>query len=219
MKEKAKKVFSTTAVWICAVLLAGLLGGCAAGAQAAAEAVPPGLGNGWKTERSMDLLYAENFSVDYYEGGYALIRISDGSRFLIVPEGGDVPEGIDEDIVVLKQPVDEIYLVATSAMCLFDALDSLGNIAMSGTQADGWYVAGAKEAMEKGDIVYAGKYNKPDYERILANGCKLALESTMINHTPEVKEKLQELGIPVLVEQSSFEKHPLGAPNGSSFME
>jgi iron complex transport system substrate-binding protein len=81
---------------------------------------------------------------------------------------------------------------------------------MSGTDADGWYVANAKEAMENGDIVYAGKYSKPDYELILANECKLAIESTMINHTPEVKEKLEELGIPVLVEQSSFETHPLG---------
>lgn len=32
----------------------------------------------------------------------------------------------------------------------------------------------------------------------------------MINHSPDVKEKLEELGIPVLVEQSSYETHPLG---------
>jgi iron complex transport system substrate-binding protein len=32
----------------------------------------------------------------------------------------------------------------------------------------------------------------------------------MINHTPEVKEKLGELGVPVLVERSSYEMHPLG---------
>jgi iron complex transport system substrate-binding protein len=32
----------------------------------------------------------------------------------------------------------------------------------------------------------------------------------MITHSPEVKDKLEELGIPVLVEQSSSEKHPLG---------
>ena len=65
--------------------------------------------------------------------------------------------------------------------------------------------------MEKGDILYAGKYSKPDYELILANGCKLAIESTMINHTPDVKEKLEELGIPVLVEQSSYENASAGA--------
>ena len=32
----------------------------------------------------------------------------------------------------------------------------------------------------------------------------------MIYHNPEVKEKLEDLGIPVLVEMSSYESHPLG---------
>ncbi len=32
----------------------------------------------------------------------------------------------------------------------------------------------------------------------------------MIYHNPEVKEKLEEFGIPVLVEHSSYENHPLG---------
>ena len=32
----------------------------------------------------------------------------------------------------------------------------------------------------------------------------------MIYHTPEVKEQLEELGVPVLVERSSYESHPLG---------
>lgn len=192
------------------LILALLLSACAGkGASVDAESEDR-LGNGWEPESSMDLQYAKNFSVDYYAGGCALISISDGSRFLVVPENVGTPAGIDENIVVLKRPVDHIYLVATSAMCLFDALNSLDAIAMSGTNADGWYVENAKKAMEDGEIVYAGKYSKPDYELIMANDCELAIESTMINHTPEVKEKLKELGIPVLVEQSSFEKHPLG---------
>lgn len=50
----------------------------------------------------------------------------------------------------------------------------------------------------------------PDYELILSGGCGLAVESTMVNHVPEVREKLEELGIPVLIDQSSYESHPLG---------
>ena len=68
----------------------------------------------------------------------------------------------------------------------------------------------ARAAMEAGEILYAGKYSAPDYERIYAEGCDLAVESTMIYHTPEVKEQLEELGVPVLVERSSYESHPLG---------
>ncbi|MBC8587356.1 ABC transporter substrate-binding protein [Tissierellaceae bacterium BX21] len=168
------------------------------------------LGNQLHTEGSMELKYAKNFSVDYYKEGYALISISDGSRYLIVPEGKDIPTNLDKSITILRQPINNIYLVATSAMCLFDALDSLDTISLSGTKAEDWYIENAKAAMKAGDIIYAGKYNIPDYELIMSNNCKLAIESTMINHTPEVKDKLEELGIPVLTDQSSYESHPLG---------
>ena len=166
--------------------------------------------NGWQQEGSMELKYAENFNVDYYKGGYSLISISDGSRYLIVPEDQDIPTNPGEDITILKQPISNIYLVATSAMCLFDALNSLDSISLSGTKAKDWYIENARAAMEAGDITYAGKYNIPDYELIMSSNCGLAIESTMINHTPEVKEKLKELGIPVLTDQSSYESHPLG---------
>ena len=203
-------ILQKRALAFCVLLALTLILGACGGTSVSVGWSERGLGNGWQPESRMELLYAKNFCVDYYAGGYKLISIADGSRFLVVPEHAAVPEGIDSDIVTLFQPIDHIYLVATAAMCLFDALDALPSIAMSGTQADGWYIEHAKQAMEDGSIRYAGKYNKPDYEQILASGCKLTIESTMINHTPDVKEKLEELGIPVLVEQSSYETHPLG---------
>lgn len=169
-----------------------------------------GLGNGWIPIDTMQLEYAEQFSVDYYEEGYKLISLSDSDRFLVIPEGKEVPEGISDDIQPLYQPVHDIYLVATSAMCLFDALDRLDAIRLSGTTEKGWYISNAAEAMRKGTILYAGKYSEPDYELILEQECPLAIESTMIGHASEVKEKLESLGIAVLVDRSSYESHPLG---------
>nr|WP_294678015.1 ABC transporter substrate-binding protein [uncultured Blautia sp.] len=161
-------------------------------------------------DHGMELSYAEEFSVDYYEGGYALITIDQSGEFLVVPEGRKAPEGLDGDITVLQQPVSNIYLVATSAMDLFRAIDGIDSIRLSGTKENGWYIQEAKDAMESGKMIYAGKYNAPDYELILNEGCGLAIESTMIYHNPEVKEKLEQFGIPVLVERSSYESHPLG---------
>lgn len=199
-----KRIF---ALALSLIMILSALSGCAGGA---ADSLNRGLGNGWEPERSMNLEYAKNFGVDYYSGGYSLISISDGSRYLVVPPGSPVPGGIDADVTVLKQPIKNIYLVATSAMCLFDALDALDSISLSGTKAQDWYVQNARAAMEAGDILFAGKYSAPDYELIMSNGSTLAIESTMINHAPEVKEKLQDVGVPVLVDQSSYETHPLG---------
>ena len=161
-------------------------------------------------DHSMELEYATQFAVDYYQDDYAMITIAQEGSYLVVPEGKEAPEGLDKEIKVLQQPLDHIYLVATSSMDLFRAIDGIGNITLSGTDANGWYIEEAKEAMENGNIQYAGKYSAPDYELILANGCDLAIESTMIYHSPDVREKLEGFDIPVLVEHSSYESDPLG---------
>lgn len=124
------------------------------------------------------------FSADCYEGGYVMIDIPDAGRFLVVPEGAAEVDDLPEDVVLLRQPLEHIYLVSTSVMDLFVHLDALDSIALSGTKAEGWYVEEARQAMQEGRIAYAGKYSVPDYERILAAGCTLAIENTMVLHAP-----------------------------------
>ena len=159
---------------------------------------------------STKLEYAQKFTIDNYEGGYSLITITDGGRFLVVPEDKEAPEDLAKDITVLQQPIQNIYLVASAVMDMFVSLDALDTIRFSGTKTEGWYIDEAKAAMENGDILYAGKYSAPDYEQILAQNCGLAIENTMISHTPEVQEQLEKFGIPVLVDHSSYEPNPLG---------
>ena len=162
-------------------------------------------------ESSMELQYAENFKVDYYTGGYTLLTtIMDNRKFLIVPEGKKVPEDLEEDVVVLQRPIKDLYLVASSVMDMFCELNGLDTITFSGQKEESWYVEDAKQAMARGDMVYAGKYNKPDYELMVAGNCTLAIENMMISHSPEVMEKLEDFGIPVMIEYSSYESHPLG---------
>ncbi len=161
-------------------------------------------------QRSLETAYATQFTVDYYADGSKLLATSAGQRFLLIPENSSIPTGLPEGIVPLRRPVRNIYLAATATMCLFDALDRLDSIRLSGTKEDGWYIEGAKQAMREGRIIYAGKYSEPDYELLLENQCSLAIESQMIGHASSVKDKLEELGIAVLIDMSSSEPHPLG---------
>lgn len=174
--------------------------------DALADSAIPGL----KWQSALNTAYAEGFTVDYYEGGYALIDVKDGGRYLVVPEDMPVPDTLPPEITALRQPLEHIYLAATSAMSLFDALDAVDSLRFSSLRQEDWYVAGAAEAMERGDLLFAGKYDTPDYELLVREGCGLAIESTMITHAPKIQELLELLGIPVFVDRSSYESHPLG---------
>lgn len=158
----------------------------------------------------VELIYAEQFAIDRYEDGYSVIHTMNGESFLLVPEGKKTPDGLSERITVIEKPTKNIYLAATSAMGLFAELEQGGAVKFSGTKADDWYIDYARQAMENGTMLYAGKYREPDYEMLLENECMLSIQSTMIDHSPEVKDKLNELGIPVFVDYSSYETHPLG---------
>lgn len=157
-----------------------------------------------------EILYATQFTAAASPEGYTKLTVADGETYLLVPEGKEVPSGVPEEVTVIRQPLENIYLAATSAMDLFRGLDAIDKVTLSGLEADGWYIQEAKDAMETGQMVYAGKYRAPDYELILSKHCDLAIESTMIYHNPEVKEQLESFGVPVFVERSSYESHPLG---------
>ncbi|MBE5890038.1 MAG: ABC transporter substrate-binding protein [Lachnospiraceae bacterium] len=159
---------------------------------------------------SLNLEYATQFSVDYYTDGYVHIHVEDGNEYVLIPEGEkDTDLGIS-GATLIHLPCESIYLAASSAMDLFLQMDALDTIATCSTTAEDYTMEIVSEKIKSNEISYVGKYSSPEYETILSSGCNLAIESTMIYHTPKVKEQLETLGIPVLVERSSYEEHPLG---------
>ena len=211
MNKKNTKALWAVLMAVC-LMVAGILSPSvkvkAADSDSSSSSAPeiPGL----TFQSEMQNEFAECFHIYYYNDDYTLIDVPDSGQFLLVPEGKTAPDGLDSDIVVLQKPLDKIYLAATSAMSLFSSLDALDSIKFSSLQASGWYVDAAKQAMEDGSIVFAGKYSEPDYELLVNSECNLAIESTMILHTPKVQEMIEQMGIPVFTDRSSYESHPLG---------
>lgn len=191
--------FRRPAAFLAAVLFAG----CAAPVQKDEEYTLP------EVVGSMELKYADQFSVDYLADGSALAEIADGRRYLIIPEGGEVPEGLPGDLTVISQP-ENIYLSSSSAMDLFSSIDGLDSILATSTPESSWALPEISQAMADEEILYAGKYSSPDIEMLLAEGCDAAIENTMIYHSPKIIEQIENCGIPVLIERSSYESHPLG---------
>ena len=154
--------------------------------------------------------YAEGFRIYYYKEGFRVIDVKGSASYLVVPQGKEVPGSLPEGMVVLKKPLDRIYVAGTATMAMFNALGGLDQVGFSSLKAEDWYVEAAREAMEAGKIQFAGKYSEPDYEMLVEEGCSLAVESQMILHSPKVMEQLEMMGVPVLIDCSSNEEHPLG---------
>ena len=159
---------------------------------------PPAL-EGLNFVSAMDTVYAETFDIFTYQPAdgsteelYRLIDVHDSGRYLLLPEKTGADKSDASQKILKNLPA------------------SITVLKLTGTKEDGWYIDAPKKALADGSMVYAGKYSAPDYELLASSGCKLAVESMMILHSPEVKEKLEELGIPVFIDTSSNESHPLG---------
>ncbi|MBO5556190.1 MAG: ABC transporter substrate-binding protein [Oscillospiraceae bacterium] len=183
------------------LLVCLLLGGCGT-KSAAPEAEVAG-------ER-LPLQYAENFTAERFENEIYLLTLGGQERFWLLPEGAEIPEGGDRTIPVIRQPVERIYLASSSVADLFLQIDALDRVRFTSTDGPNWRLPAVREALEREEMIYIGKYSAPDYEALLAENCGLVVENTMILHTPETREKLEALGLPVLLEYSSYEPHPLG---------
>ena len=156
--------------------------------------------------------YAKEFRIDEYtadssdilsehEEPYKLLTISDSARYLLISENASVPENLPPDVKTIRLPLKNAYLAATSTMAFFARLDSLDSLGFSSIQKKDWYIEEAVRAMETGAIQYAGKYSAPDFELLIDKKCPLAIESMMISHSPQIKEKLESLGITVFVDK------------------
>jgi iron complex transport system substrate-binding protein len=188
------------------------LSGCGAAEEISMD--PPPL-EGWGEPERIPNDCAESFALYRYENGDSAVVTGDGTAYLITSDPDRAKKAAasaseqDRAPTVLPRSPERVYLAATAVMSFFDALDALPAVRFSALESDGWTIENARARMEDGEMVYAGRYREPDYELLLSGRCDLSIQSTMSEHVPKVREKLEELGIPVFVDRSSYEADPL----------
>ncbi|MEE3420362.1 MAG: ABC transporter substrate-binding protein [Lachnospiraceae bacterium] len=180
--------------------------------------------DGYTVRKTEENAFATHFQLQKLTDGegkdrYTLLSLSDGSHFLIT-SGNDLyrkakkqvetPASDSSSCTILEAPLTNGYLAATAAMAHFVSLDAMDSLTYVGATTSEWTIDEARDGLADGSLRYAGKYSAPQYEQLLKNETHLAIESTMILHTPAVKEKLEELGIPVMMDLSSYEDDPMG---------
>lgn len=188
-----------------ALLMAALM--CLAGVTACAEPLP-----GLSVQREETLTYAAGFTLTHYENGMDSFTLAahPGKTYLLLGQGQDAPEGLGDDVIMLRRPILRATFNSTGMVSLMDAIGALDCIATVGTDAKGWYLPNVAERMEAGAIRYSGNYKAPDFEMLKALDVQLDVDTVRLGEHPEVTQKYDELGIPWLIESSSKEGHPLG---------
>ena len=180
------------------------------GEESLIKEAPATIGSGLEHISQEQFSYATELAIDHYQQDYHLVSVSDGRRYLVIPKEGEIPHDLPEDVICLKKPLENTYLAATAVMDMICGLGAEDHLRFASLKASDWSIEKAAGKMLSGDILYGGKYSMPDYELLVSENCSLAIENTMILHTPKVIEQLDSFGIPVLIDRATYEKHPLG---------
>ena len=105
--NKRNRPFHTQAacliMLITALAIAPVLSGCGSGDTKKTDSAFDDHRTG-----SMELKYADQFSVDYYDDGVAVVRIEDGLDYLVIDGSGELPDWLsEEDIKEIKEYVEQ----------------------------------------------------------------------------------------------------------------
>ena len=109
---------------------------------------------------------ARLFEIYRYEGGFIAIKVADVGTYLIVPEGAELPVGIEEEMTVIQRPVESAYVAFEE---MFDLIAQTG----SAEAADAVRAVGYEVDAEL--PVYAGSCTEPNYAALLQESIDLAI--------------------------------------------
>lgn len=104
-------------------------------------------------------------------------------KYLVVPEGVEVPAGLDKEYIVVRQPADTTLVASNDALGFLDQLqlvDEIEGIAMSWSALS---VESVAEMVESGSIRVSGSYDEPDFRGMIAAGDNLFIQDgTVLPH-------------------------------------
>ena len=166
-------------------------------------------GSGGK-KGELEALYAKNFSIEYLDDGVILVVDGKDRQTLLVPDGAKTPTGYDDAQVINGKP-EKLFIGSTTHSSYLRALgdDTFDKVVGVSTYDVGkGQIEQIDSRMTAGKIKFMGKNSALDYEALVSAGVDLAFISYTDYDT--VGPKLQELGIPFIVDSSGLETTVLG---------
>lgn len=171
--------------------------------------------------QAQQIHYATGFKISSI-GSCKLVEItypykgaSSGYKYLLVKKGTAAPEH-DDDIKVIYTPVQRIVCTSTTHIPLLDYLDVSDKLVGFPTTD---YISSEKtrKLIDAGKVEELGIDKGMNIEKLVVLKPDVVMSYTMTADLGQLK-KIQELGIPVILNAEYLEEHPLGRAEWIKFM-
>lgn len=165
--------------------------------------------------------YAAGFRVTEFKGfklaevTYPYQGATTGYKYLLIPRGQPVPEH-PADYKVIMTPINNIACTSTTHVPLLDYLDETNKLT-GFTSTD--YISSEKmrARVDSGKVQELGKDSGINIELLTVLKPDLVMAYTMTSDYGQFK-KIEEIGIPVVINAEYLERHPLGRAEWIKFM-
>lgn len=170
---------------------------------------------------SLDIRYAHGFKVSSL-GNSKLVEVSypfqgatSGYSYLLVPKGEDPPPH-QPGIRVIRVPVSTIVCTSTTHIPLLDYLGETDRLVGFPTTD---YISSTKmrKRIREGKVVDLGVDKGMNMERLALLKPEIVMGYTMTSDVGQFG-KIEDLGIPVVINGEYLEEHPLGRAEWIKFM-
>ena len=146
-------------------------------------------------------------------------------KYLIVPEGVEIPVGLDKETIVIQQPTDKTYVASDVILDKLEQLGALDQVKAVSSEEKDCTNETIKNALKDKSVDSIGKYDEPDYKKLIKDECNLTVMDTEIlpkedsetqetledqlNTMKEILSKYDTLNIPVFIDRSIDEEDEL----------
>jgi iron complex transport system substrate-binding protein len=170
---------------------------------------------------SMVLKYADGFKVSkigkvkFVEVTYPYQGAASGYKYLLVPKGETIPAH-DADTKVISIPLQSIVCTSTTHIPLLDYLNETEKLIGFPTTD---YISSEKmrKRIDQGKVEELGVDKGLNLEKLAMLKPSLVMGYTMTGDYGQYK-KMEDLGVPVVMNAEYLEKHPLGRAEWIKYM-
>lgn len=165
--------------------------------------------------------FAKGFSMKSFGGGIEVAlhnpypNRGKSVKYLLVPKGKVVPAHSSE-IQVIRTPIEKIVCTSTSHIALLDLLNALDNL-IGFPNTDLISSKKARARIDSGLVVDLGEDKEMNLEMLVSLAPDVVMGYSLNGDLAKL-DKINEFGIPVVINAEYLEDHPLGRAEWIKYM-